>query len=195
MVEVEAFLTNTNWIRTRRIFSRADSDRALPFDIHQGINSALLILKHRLKANEFRPEIEVTKNYGQLPLVECCAGQLNQVFMNLLANAIDALDESNQGLSYEQIQSNPNQISITTDHSFDQQFVVITIQDNGIGMSETVQQKAFEHLFTTKEAGTGTGLGLSIAHQIITEKHRGAIAVDSLVNHGTKFVITIPVRV
>jgi signal transduction histidine kinase len=166
----------------------------LPFNIHEGIDSTILILKHRLKASEFRPLIEIVKNYGNLPAIECFAGQLNQVFMNFLANAIDALEDSNSGRSYQQIEANPNQITITTTVSEDRKFIIIRIKDNGIGMSESVQEQIFEHLFTTKAVGKGTGLGLAIARQIVVEKHWGAIEVNSTVGEGTEFVISLPAK-
>ncbi|MHC5729015.1 MAG: sensor histidine kinase, partial [Nostoc sp.] len=152
-----------------RTFSRADKDYKVPFNIHQGIDSTILILKHRLKANEQRPAIEVITEYSTFPQVECFPGQLNQVFMNILANAIDALDESNTNRSFEEIKLNPNRITIKT--SLENGGVKITITDNGKGMTEEVKQKIFDHLFTTKAVGNGTGLGLAIARQIIVEKH------------------------
>ncbi|MEH2109002.1 trifunctional serine/threonine-protein kinase/ATP-binding protein/sensor histidine kinase [Nostoc sp.] len=173
-----------------RTFSRADQDYKVPFNIHEGIDSTILILKHRLKANEQRPAIEVVTNYGNLPQVECFPGQLNQVFMNLSANAIDALDESNTGRSFEEIKANPNCITITT--SVENSLVRIAIADNGKGMSEEVKSKIFDHLFTTKAVGKGTGLGLAIARQIIVEKHGGAIAVNSQPGKGTEFLIQLP---
>lgn len=176
-----------------RTFSRSDTEHQVPFQIHEGIDSTLLILKHRLKANEQRPAIEIVKNYGEIPLIHCFPGQLNQVFMNLLANAIDALDEFNQGKSFAQIQAQPNCITITTQLSTDQQWAIIKIKDNGIGMTEETIHKIFENLFTTKGVGKGTGLGLSIAQQIIVEKHSGTINVNSKLGQGTEFVIKIPV--
>lgn len=175
-----------------RTFSRSDCDRSIPCNIHDGIDSTILILKHRLKANECRPEIQVITDYGDLPQVECFAGQLNQVFMNLLANAIDALEESNQGRSFAQIKANPNQITVKTQLSESQ--AVIRIQDNGIGMTDAVKQKIFEHLFTTKGVGQGTGLGLAIARQIVVQKHSGTLEVNSTLGRGTEFVISIPVK-
>ncbi len=173
-----------------RTFSRADKDYKVPFHIHQGIDSTILILKHRLKANEQRPAIEVITNYGDLPQIECFPGQLNQVFMNILANAIDALDESNTGRTLAEIKANPNWIKITT--SVEDQGVKISILDNGKGMSEEIKEKIFDYLFTTKSVGKGTGLGLAIARQIIVEKHSGAIAVNSQPGDGTEFVIQLP---
>ncbi|MBE8989604.1 ATP-binding sensor histidine kinase [Nostoc sp. LEGE 12450] len=173
-----------------RTFSRADKDYKVPFNIHEGIDSTILILKHRLKANEERPEIKVVTDYGNLSQVECFPGQLNQVFMNILANAIDALDESNIGRSFTEIQSNPNQIIIKT--SLENEGVKIAIADNGNGISEELKEKIFDHLFTTKGVGKGTGLGLAIARQIVVEKHGGVIEVDSRPGKGTEFVIQLP---
>ncbi|MBE9048873.1 AAA family ATPase [Nostocales cyanobacterium LEGE 11386] len=177
-----------------RTFSRADSDRPIVCNIHDGIDSTILILKHRLKANEQHPSIEVVRDYGKLPPIECFPGQLNQVFMNLLANAIDALEEANTGYSFAEIAANPNQITIKTNLSEDENHIVIRIQDNGVGMSEEVKQKIFDHLFTTKGVGKGTGLGLAIAQQIVVEKHGGMINVDSIPGEGTEFIITLPVK-
>ncbi|HLO50742.1 MAG TPA: response regulator [Kamptonema sp.] len=174
-----------------RTFSRADSDLPVACDIHEGIDSTIMILKHRLKANENRPEIVVIKDYGNLPQVECYAGQLNQVFMNLLSNAIDAVEDSNEGRKYGEID---NQITIKTEFSDDPKQVIIKIKDNGIGMSVEVQEKIFEHLFTTKSVGQGTGLGLAIANQIVVEKHHGQITVNSVPSEGTVFSIIIPVK-
>lgn len=176
-----------------RIFSRTDSDRPISFNIQQGLDSTLLILKHRLKANETRPEIEVVKDYGDLPLVECYAGQLNQVFMNLLANAIDALEESKQGWSFEDITANPNQIGVRTKLSEDRQQVLIHISDNGPGMMPDVKECIFEHSFTTKAVGKGTGLGLAIARQIIVEKHGGNLYCCSEPGQGAEFIIELPI--
>ncbi|MEH2261863.1 hybrid sensor histidine kinase/response regulator [Nostoc sp.] len=175
-----------------RTFSRADSDRPIACNIHDGIESTILILKHRLKASESRPEIQVIREYGQLALVECFAGQLNQVFINILANAIEALEESNIGRSFEEIQTNPNWITISTQAS-DSKQVIISIKDNGLGMTEEIKQKVFDHLFTTKSVGKGTGLGLAIARQIIVEKHGGSITVNSTLGKGTEFVLEFPI--
>ncbi|MBD2412121.1 histidine kinase [Nostoc calcicola FACHB-389] len=174
-----------------RTFSRADRDYKVPFDIHEGIDSTILILKHRLKANEQRPAIAVVTNYGNLPQIQCFPGQLNQVFMNIIANGIDALDESNNGRSFEEIKANPNCITITT--SLENNLVKIAIADNGKGMSELVKQKIFDHLFTTKTVGKGTGLGLAIARQIVEETHNGKLSCNSVLGEGTEFIIEIPV--
>ncbi|BAY74300.1 serine/threonine protein kinase with two-component sensor domain [Nostoc linckia NIES-25] len=177
-----------------RTFSRADRDYQVSANIHEGIDSTILILKHRLKANEFRPAIEVVTNYGNIPAIECFPGQLNQVFMNILANAIDALEEANQKRTFEDIKAHPNQIEIQTQLDESGKQVVIQIRDNGVGMPDEVKRRIFDHLFTTKTVGKGTGLGLAIAHQIVVEKHHGAIAVNSTLGQGTEFVITLRVK-
>ncbi|MEH1941976.1 MAG: response regulator [Nostoc sp.] len=177
-----------------RTFSRADRDYKVLFNIHEGIDSTIMILKHRLKASDDRPEIEIVKDYANLPQIECFPGQLNQVFMNILANAIDALEDSNIGRSFTDIEMKPNLITVKTELSNDSQLVNIRIQDNGIGMRDDVKEKIFEHLYTTKAVGKGTGLGLAIAHQIVVEKHGGAIAVNSTLGDGTEFIITLPVK-
>ncbi|WP_293147295.1 MULTISPECIES: ATP-binding sensor histidine kinase [unclassified Microcoleus] len=175
-----------------RTFSRADKDYKVPFNIHEGIDSTLLILKHRLKANEHRPAIEVVTDYGNLPRIECFPGQLNQVFMNLLSNAIDALDESSQGRSFDRIEANPNCIRVRSGLEGDRH-IKITIADNGAGMTESVKQRIFDHLFTTKAVGKGTGLGLAIARQIVVETHGGKLSCNSAVGEGTEFAIVLPV--
>ena len=177
--------------RSLSTFSRADTDRKQAFNLHEGIDSTILILRHRLKDDEHRPEIQVLIDYGNLPLVECFPGQINQVFMNILANAIDALDELNQGRSSTDIESNPNRITIKTILVGEQ--VQIYIADNGPGMPEEVRSRIFDHLYTTKTVGKGTGLGLAIAQQIIEEKHGGTIEVNSKLGKGTTFMIQIPV--
>lgn len=177
-----------------RTFSRADKDYKVSFNIHEGLDSTLLILKHRLKASTERPEIEVIKEYGDLPEITCFPGQLNQVFMNILANAIDALEESSEGRSFTDLQANPNQIRIHTELSQDRQSVIIRFKDNGIGMNEEVKQKIFDHLFTTKGVGKGTGLGLAIVHQIVIENHNGSLQVHSSPGQGSEFVIILPVK-
>ncbi|MFN6570443.1 response regulator [Dendronalium sp. ChiSLP03b] len=177
-----------------RTFSRVDNDRPVVFNLHEGIDSTILILKHRLNANAKRPAIEVIKNYGNIPQVECFAGQLNQVFMNIIANAIDALEDMHQGQALEDIPAQNYQITIQTALTNNQQGVLISIKDNGIGMSEEVKQKIFDHLFTTKDIGKGTGLGLAIAHQIIVEKHGGTINVHSVPGQGSEFAITLPIQ-
>jgi signal transduction histidine kinase len=176
-----------------RNFSRLDEAEFKAVDIHEGIDSTLMILQHRLRARQERPEIQVIKEYTQLPLVDCYPGQLNQVFMNLLANAIDALDESNHKRTFQEIVINPNIIKICTFVTKDNQ-VTISIADNGSGILETIRSKLFDPFFTTKRIGKGTGLGLSISYQIITEKHGGKLWCDTTQGQGTKFGISIPIR-
>jgi signal transduction histidine kinase len=172
-----------------------------PVDIHEGIDSTLLILQNRLKYNPNYPDIKVVKEYGNLPLVECYAGQLNQVFMNILSNAIDALDSDNTTCYAEEIRDNPSAIAqrarstitiCTQMEGCDRAIVRIT--DNGPGMTEEVKARIFDPFFTTKPVGKGTGLGLSISYQIIVEKHRGAIWCESEPGKGTQFSIQIPVQ-
>ncbi len=174
-----------------RTFARADTDEKINFDLHEGLNSALLILRHRLKANEHHPPIEVITDYGSLPLLSCFPGQLNQVFINLLANAVDAIDEVNRGKTFTEIQADPRGITVRTAAAEDQ--IVIVIGDQGSGMAPEVQARIFDHLFTTKAVGLGTGLGLSIVHQIIVERHGGTIACASELGKGTTFTITLPI--
>ena len=173
-----------------RTFSRADTNTKQVFNLHKGLDSTVLILRHRLKATEQRPAIAMIKEYGEIPDIACFPGQLNQVFMNILANAIDALDDASQNRSIAEMEANPHRISIHT--SIDHAQVNITIADNGPGISKDIQPRIFDHLFTTKQVGKGTGLGLAIAHQIITETHGGAIAVHSTLGQGTEFCIQLP---
>jgi two-component system NtrC family sensor kinase len=156
-----------------RNFSRLDESQMKLVDIHEGIESTLLILQHRLKGNPLRPAIEIIKEYGNFPKVECYVGQLNQVFMNLLGNAIDALEDYNRKRSSKEIYANPNRIRIST--SANSHTLTIRIADNGVGINQEVIGKLFDPFFTTKPVGKGTGLGLSISYQIIVEKHRGKL--------------------
>ncbi|CBN58836.1 MULTISPECIES: sensor histidine kinase [Kamptonema] len=193
-----------------RTFSRSDTVQKVPFNIHEGIESTLMILMHRLKGNKHRPDIKVIKDYGELPLVECYPGQLNQVFMNIIANAIDAIEESNQGYSYEEIKANSKVITIKTelgnresqignDDNRDERarllypHAIIRISDNGLGMPESVRENIFNPFFTTKQVGVGTGLGLSISWSIVVEKHGGRIDCISNPENGSEFIIEIPI--
>ncbi|MGD1712897.1 sensor histidine kinase [Dapis sp. BLCC M172] len=175
-----------------RIFSRKDQEHKTKFNIHDGIESTLVILKHRTKANHKRPAIEIIKEYAELPEIKCFPGQLNQVFMNILANAIDAFEEANVGKTYAEIEKKPNQINISTTN-VDENEVKIEIEDNGSGMKPETKERIFEQGFTTKGVGKGTGLGMAIAHQIITEKHGGEITCDSTVGEGTILRIILPI--
>jgi signal transduction histidine kinase len=180
-------------VKSMRIFSRVDEAEVKTVNIHEGIDSTLTLLHHRLKVKPDHPEIELIKEYGQLPQVECHAGQLNQVFMNIISNAIDALDESNQQRSFAEIQQHPNRIQIST-KVIDDNWVAIHISDNGRGVCETVGPKLFDPFFTTKPIGKGTGLGLSISYQIIVEKHGGRLYCQPISGKGIEFVIEIPIR-
>ena len=195
-------LLNSMQVATKRIknistslrsFSRADTEYKISADIHEGLDSTLMILKYRFKANENRPEITVVKHYEALPAVMCFPGQLNQVFMNLIANAIDVFDEAAQDLSDSDLEAKPQTITIQTTQLTAQNLVEITIGDNGKGMPPEVKERIFDHLFTTKAVGKGTGLGLAIARQIIVDKHGGNLLVKSDVGQGTQFRIQLPI--
>ena len=174
-------------VQSLRIFSRLDESEVKDVDIHEGIDSTLMILQNRLKAKGKSQEIEVIRHYGALPNIECCAGQLNQVFMNILSNAIDALeDQRNQN-------DGSPQITIST-AVVDREWVMICIQDNGPGLSDLAQANLFNPFFTTKPVGKGTGLGLSISYQIIHEKHQGQLRCISQPGAGAEFVIEIPIK-
>ncbi|MDJ0557283.1 MAG: hybrid sensor histidine kinase/response regulator [Microcoleaceae cyanobacterium MO_207.B10] len=175
--------------RSMQTLSRADRNEKVTFNLHEGIDSTLMILKHRLKANEYRPDIKIIKNYGNIPQLLGFPGQLNQVFMNLIANAIDVFDEVNSELA----KSDNFIIEISTEISLDSQEVMIKIQDNGHGMSEETKSQIFDHLFTTKAVGKGTGLGLAISRQIVEEKHQGKIFCESKIGQGTIFTIMLPI--
>jgi two-component system, NtrC family, sensor kinase len=179
-------------VLTLRNFSRVDEAAMKATNIHEGIDSTLLILHYRLKATSQQSEIEIIKEYGDLPQVECYAGQLNQVFMNILANAIDALNEYDRQRTSKEIQAQPSIIRIRTT-VIDTNWVAIYIADNGPGMNEEVRSKLFDTFFTTKPLGKGTGLGLSISHQIVVEKHRGKMQCNSALGQGAEFVIEIPI--
>ncbi len=180
-------------MQSLRNFSRTDGENKKLVDIHEGIEATLMILQHRLKAYSKRPAIKVVKDYSILPKVNCYPGQLNQVFMNLLANAIDVLEESMmdcQHLNGENFASlNPKIVIATT---IDRYQVTVKIADNGKGMPESIRNEIFQPFFTTKPEGKGTGLGLSISYQIITENHGGNLQCISSPGEGTKFLIQIP---
>jgi|GEM_PF-3320026 len=186
-----------------RNFSRLDESAIKAVDIHEGIDSTLMILQHRLKEDTTHPEIIVVRNYGQLPLVECYAGQLNQVFMNLLANAIDALVShfTKHGQEVERGAIEKPTIWISTEYIIPDETlnktseeIMIRVQDNAGGIPLEHQSKLFDPFFTTKPVGQGTGLGLAISYQVIVEKHGGRLEVNSQLNQGTEFTITIPVH-
>jgi signal transduction histidine kinase len=185
-----------------RNFSRHDEAQMKLVDIHTGIDSTLRLLQNRLKENGGRPGIAIVKCYGDLPEVECYPGQVNQVFMNIFSNAIDAIEDYNKNRSLAEIKAAPCAITITTElrdrlaESGPESltFAVIRIADNGPGMTESVKNHLFDPFFTTKPIGKGTGLGLAISHSIIQEKHRGNLRCESKLGQGTEFIIEIPLR-
>ncbi|TVP61963.1 MAG: sensor histidine kinase [Nodularia sp. (in: Bacteria)] len=173
-------------VNSLRIFSRLDESEYKEVNLHEGIESTLLILSHKLKRQAV--SIELIKEYGDFPLLKCYSGLLNQVFMNIISNAIDALQEKseNDSLFTPTITICTNQIN--------SKWVAINIIDNGMGIKEEIHSSLFEPFFTTKPIGKGTGLGLSISYQIVVEKHGGKLTCYSEVGKGTKFVIEIPIR-
>ena len=178
-------------VKSLRTFSRLDEADCKEIDIHEGIESTLMILQNRLKVKPQYCEIEVIRNYGELPLVECYAGQLNQVFMNLLVNAIDVLEEQ-----LYKTEDNPfltPQITIST-KILNSQRIAIYIADNGLGMTEEVLAKIFNPFYTTKPVGKGTGLGLAISYQVVVDRHHGELNCSSTPGEGTEFAIEIPVK-
>ncbi|MBE9179441.1 AAA family ATPase [Oculatella sp. LEGE 06141] len=190
-------------VASLRTFSRMDEAEVKAINIHDGIDSTLMILQHRLKARPDHSGIAVIKEYSNLPVVECYAGQLNQVFMNVLSNAIDALEEAMD--SQKWVAGNttenfkPQPLSLTPTVSIRTQLVSsdraeVRIADNGLGMSEAVRQRLFNPFFTTKPVGKGTGMGLSISYQIVTEKHGGSFTCISSPGQGAEFIIQIPLR-
>ncbi|MGK7929006.1 MAG: ATP-binding protein [Spirulina sp.] len=175
-----------------KLFSRFDEAECKTVDIHDGLNSTLQILNHRLH------DIETVKIYGNLPKLECYAGLLNQVFMHLIVNAIDAIEEKEQRRLPEtrwenHLHNNSQRITILTEYQ-EKGAIVIRIRDNGIGMSETIRRKIFDPFFTTKPVGQGTGMGLSVSYQIVTEKHKGMLQCTSILGEGTEFAIELPVK-
>ena len=172
-----------------RNFSRLDQAEMKPVDIHEGIDNTLLILQNRLKTNGGRTQVDIIKEYGDLPLVECYAGQLNQVFMNLLSNAIDAVEE----FAVNGNTTVTPQIRIRTE-MLQPDYITVRIADNGPGMTNSVRTRLFDAFFTTKPVGRGTGLGLSISYQIVVEKHKGAFWCESEPGKGAEFFLEIPVR-
>ena len=189
-------------VSSLRTFSRMDEADFKAVDIHEGIDSTLMILQSRLKGHSDRPEITVSKHYGNLPQVECYAGQLNQVFMNLLSNAIDAINEQIENASCRAINTTDSLsplascplpiITIHTEINADNQ-ILIRIADNGAGIPAAVRERLFDPFFTTKPIGKGTGMGLSISYQIVTERHHGMLSCSSSPGEGSEFTIQIPV--
>ncbi|MFK8183378.1 MAG: ATP-binding protein [Phormidesmis sp.] len=181
-------------VMSLRIFSRLDESAQKEVDIHEGIDSTLLILNNRLQSSrQQRARIVVEKAYGQLPLIECYPSQLNQVVMNLLANAIDALETHYESLESQGLTPNTGRIQIVTE-LVDKNYVRMIVADNGPGIEEDAIAKLFDPFFTTKPVGKGTGLGLSISHQIIVDKHHGKFYCESTPNEGTRFFVELPVK-
>ncbi|MEO1186561.1 MAG: ATP-binding protein, partial [Cyanobacteria bacterium J06636_27] len=168
-----------------RNFSRLDEAEFKAVNIHEGIDSTLMILQNRFKAKPNFPEIQIIKNYSSLPPVDCFPSQLNQVLMNILANAVDAL-ESQKSLPNPQIQIHTKLLNKNR--------IAIHLSDNGSGIPPEIQSKLFDPFFTTKEVGKGTGLGLSISYQIVVNKHGGNLSCKSIPGEGTEFIIEIPVN-
>jgi len=176
-----------------RNFSRLDEADMKWVNLHEGIDNTLLILTHRINTNN--PDhlsIKLIKDYGQLPLVQCYAGLLNQVFINILTNAIDAIDDYNKKRSPEH-QTNYSGTILVSTQVFNSKQVIILIGDNGSGMTREVHQRIFDPFFTTKPVGSATGLGLSITYKIIVEQHHGELQCISAPGKGTAFLIQIPI--
>ena len=180
-------------VKSLRTFSRLDEADLKEIDVHENIESTLIILQNRLNVGTGKKEISVVKNYGNLPLIECYGGLLNQVFLNLLVNAIDAIEQQRSSLDLTQESDYLGCITITTAINLGNQQVIISIQDNGCGMSSEVQEKIFNPFFTTKPVGKGTGMGLATSYQIVNENHRGRLRCCSTSGEGTEFVIELPI--
>ncbi len=184
-----------NIVLLLRNFSRLDQAEMKWVNIHEGLDHTLLILAHRLKAKRpDYPDIQVIKDYGKLPKVQCYAGQLNQVFMNILSNAIDAIEEYNKERSVDDIKNRPSTIWICTEVLASCNQVIILIGDNGSGMTPEICNRLFDPFFTTKPVGSGTGLGMSISYKIVVEKHGGELQCISAPSQGTAFLIYLPIR-
>ncbi|HEY9881416.1 MAG TPA: ATP-binding protein [Leptolyngbyaceae cyanobacterium] len=175
-----------------RNFSRLDEAKMKVVDLHEGIDSTLLLLQHRLRESTDRPAISLKKCYGDLPAVECHPSQLNQVFMNVLSNALDAVEERLEESFHatpETAQFTP-EITITTEVQGN--WTYIRIRDNGRGIPPEIQSRLFDPFFTTKPVGKGTGLGLAISHQIVVETHGGHLMCHSVPGEGTEFCVAVP---
>ncbi|GAB4340724.1 MAG: hypothetical protein Fur0042_01640 [Cyanophyceae cyanobacterium] len=182
--------------RSMRTFARADTAQKVEFSLEEGLDSTLLILQHRLKGKQSRPPVVIDRHYGSLPPVMCYPGPINQVFMNLLANAIDAFEERDR--PYEELVDNPDRLILTTElieaANPEDDRVRVIIADNALGMPAEVLARIFDKSFTTKAVGKGTGLGLAIAHQIVVERHGGTLTCESLLGQGTRFIVELPME-
>jgi signal transduction histidine kinase len=175
-----------------RNFSRMDESELKRVDIHEGLDSTLLILNNRLQSNTENLSIQVIKKYSNLPKIECYASELNQVFMNILVNALDALAVKRIKRNIKEPETLP-QIEIST-KLLDKNWVAVSITDNGSGMPEEIINRIFDPFYTTKQVGKGTGLGLYISYNIISEKHKGKLKCVSAPDRGTEFIIELPIR-
>ncbi len=187
---LDSMKTGTDRIRrlvlSLRNFARLDEADVKTVDIHEGIDNTLMVLRHRFVNREFLPTIRLRKNYGELPAVTCHPSQMNQVFLHLVTNAIDAFDDARRQAPYTPL------IEITTTLLNDDR-IAITVKDNGPGISKEIQRKIFDTFFTTKAPGQGTGLGLAISHHIVVEQHGGELICISELGWGSFFQVIIPV--
>ncbi|BBD64352.1 response regulator receiver sensor signal transduction histidine kinase [Nostoc commune NIES-4072] len=183
VTEIVSYLNN---------FSRHREKGKKLTNLHEGLDSTLLILGHRFKYNAHQPSIKLVKEYGSLPLVECFPGEINQVFMNLICNAIDAIEEKYKNKDIETVYQNPGVIKIKTEAIGEQ--VILRVADNGSGISKADATKIYDAFYTTKPVGKGTGLGLSIAYQIVVNNHHGKLKYDSKSGEGIEFIIELPIR-
>jgi signal transduction histidine kinase len=181
----------TDIVQSLKRFSHLDQSEKKLVDLHNGLDDTLFLLKNRLKSYDARQEIQVIKEYNLLPEIECYPGLLNQVFMNILDNAISALR-----LQEAQMTSRDDLFcpQIVIQSSINEGWVIVCIKDNGPGVTSDIQSKLFDPFFTTKPIGEGTGLGLSVSYQIIVEKHQGHLTCHSIPGEGTEFIIKIPIR-
>lgn len=189
-------------VKSLRTFSRLDEAEFKEADIHEGIDSTLLLLQHRIKGKSGQAAIEIIKDYEKLPKVKCYPGQFNQVLMNILANAIDALEEKATFSAIplcEKVEpisalSETHPVILIQTRLINNKMIRITITDNGGGIPEAIKTRIFDPFFTTKDVGRGTGMGLAISHEIIVQKHRGSISCVSVPGQGVQFIIEIPVQ-
>ncbi|MBG1258032.1 response regulator [Nostoc commune] len=183
VTEIVSYLNN---------FSRHRESGKKLTNLHEGLESTLLILGHRFRYNAHHPAIQLVKEYGNLPLIECFPGEINQVFMNLICNAIDAIEEKNNNKDIDIIYQNTGVIKIKTEAIGER--VILKVADNGLGINQANSTKIFDAFYTTKPIGKGTGLGLSIAYQIVVNNHHGKLTYDSKPGKGMEFIIELPIR-
>lgn len=181
-------------VKSLRTFSRLDESSLKDVELHENLDSTLVLLRNRLHQDNSPQKIQVIKHYGNLPKVSCYSGLLNQVFMNLLMNAIDAIEVKRKNLDSDQLEQYQGQVTLTT-RLASANTITITIADNGCGMSASTQEKIFNPFFTTKPVGTGTGMGLPTSYQIITQSHQGKLKCQSTLGEGTQFIIELPLNI